>query len=197
MVRTQVGIYTIIITLFIFGVYIFERLVKNKQKKQQCYLGMLGLYAVAVLWLTLFFRQPQGERFVLLVPLKSYPLAYQGYLDNVAASAKDGVVSALERIRSFLYAYNWFILNALLFVPYGILAPKVFPRAKCMKLFFFGVLGSAIIELTQYIFRLGCFDVDDLIQNTLGIGIGYLLASLLRFNREEARPNSERQCGEC
>ena len=182
MVKTQVGIYTIIITLFVFGIYMFERLVKNERRKQKCYWLILGLYSVAVLWLTIFSRQAQGERIAFLMPLKSYPLAYQGYLDNAAASAKDGVVTALEKIRSFLYAYNWLILNALLFVPYGILAPKVFPRAKCTKLFFYGVLGSAIIELTQYIFRLGCFDVDDLIQNTLGIGIGYLLASLLRFN---------------
>ena len=180
MVRTQVGIYTIVITLFVAVVYILERAVKNDSPKRICYWGMIAVYSSAVLWLTLFSRRPQGERIMFLVPFGSYPLAHQGYLDNVAAAAKDDIITILERIRSFLYSYNWLVLNAFLFIPYGVLTPGVFLKAKKTKLLFYGILGSAIIELVQYIFKLGCFDIDDVIQNTIGICIGLLLSILLR-----------------
>ena len=58
-----------------------------------------------------------------------------------------------------------------------------FPK-KRKALFFYGILGSATIELIQYIFKLGCLDVDDFIQNVMGIGIGYLVTYLLTFGRE-------------
>ena len=97
------------------------------------------------------------------------------------------MVTVFERVRSFLYGYNWLILNVLLFVPYGILASMVFLKVKRSRLFFYGVLMSVIIELIQYLSRLGCLDIDDLIQNTIGIGIGCLLSKLLQSKQQAAR----------
>jgi len=190
MVKTQVGIYTIVITIFLVGVFLLEHFYKNAQKKRMCYWLMLVVYCGAVLWFTLLSRQAQNERIAFLIPFRSYPLAHQNYLDNVAAATKDGVVTALERVRSFLYGYNWLILNVLLFVPYGILASMLFPKTKISRLFFYGILISAIIELIQYLSRLGCFDIDDLIQNTIGICVGYLLANLLQ-NRQQVERSGE------
>lgn len=186
MVKTQVGIYTIVIALFLVGVFLLERTVNNSQRKRMCYWLMLIVYCGAVIWFTLLSRQPLSERIALLVPFRSYPLAHQGYLDNIAAAAKDGTVTTLEKIRSFLYGYNWLILNVLLFIPYGILTSKVFTK-KVSELFFCGIFIVAIIELAQYISRLGCFDIDDLIQNTIGIGVGCLLAKLLQSKQQAAR----------
>lgn len=183
MVKTQVGIYTIVITLFMVGMFVFEKIVKNKSRKHMCYWLIFVVYCVAVLWTTLLSRQPQAERIALLIPLKSYPLANQAYFDNVAAVGKDGIVTTLERIRSFLYAYNWLILNVMLFIPYGILAPRAFRRITNRKVLHYGALGSAIIELIQYVFKLGCFDIDDLLQNTIGIYIGYLISILFGIHQ--------------
>ena len=196
MVKTQTGIYTILITFFVFGVYMFERSVENGRRKQLVYRVMFGLYGAAVVWITLLSRQPQNGRTAFLMPLQSYAAAYGSYMENVAAAAKDGVVTAIERVRSFLYGYNWLILNVLLFVPYGVLAPKTMPKTRSVKLFLYGAFGSAVIELTQYCFRLGCFDVDDLIQNAVGIGVGYLLACLLKPDQGAVRKKSEQRCGE-
>ena len=182
MVRTQVGIYTIVITLFVAGVYILECVIKNDYKKQTCYWAMLVVYISAVLWFTLFSRQMQSERIMLQVPFASYFSAHQDYLKNVAAAAKDGTITAVERIRAFLYGYNWLILNTFLFIPYGVLNPGVFLKVKKTNLLLYGILGSAIIELVQYVFKLGCFDIDDVIQNTIGVCIGLLLSTLLRRN---------------
>ena len=186
MVKTQVGIYTIVIALFLVGVFLLERIVKNSQRKRTCYWLMLIVYCGAVTWFTLLSRQPLSERIALLVPFRSYPLAHQGYLDNIAAAAKDGTVTALEKIRSFLYSYNWLILNVLLFIPYGILTSKLFTK-KGSELFLCGVFIVAMIELAQYASRLGCLDIDDMIHNTIGIGIGFLLAKILSSKQQAMR----------
>lgn len=191
MVKTQVGIYTIVITVFLVGVFLLERAAKNSKRKRLCYWMMLIVYCGAVTWFTLFSRQPQSERIALLVPFRSYPLAHQGYLENIAAAARDGTVTTLEKIRSFLYGYNWLILNVLLLIPYGILTSKLFTK-KGSELFFYGVFIVAMIELAQYASRLGCLDIDDMIHNTIGIGIGLLLAKLLPSKQPAVRSGEER-----
>lgn len=183
MIKTQASIYTLAIIVFEACIYFFEKYVRNKFQRQKCYRLAFGIYCVAVLWITLLSREPQTEKIAFLQPLRSYFSAYQAYLDNVRAATKGGITSTLERIRCFLYGYNWLILNALLFIPYGILATMAFSK-KRKALFFYGILGSATIELTQYVFKLGCLDVDDLIQNVMGIGIGYLVTYSLKFSRE-------------
>lgn len=65
--------------------------------------------------------------------------------------------------------------NILVFSPMGILIP-IF-REKKMGLWYIGgvsFLLSLFIETVQLIFRVGVFDVDDLIMNTLGGMIGYI-----------------------
>lgn len=183
MIKAQASIYTLAIIVFAACIYFFEKCVRNKFQKKKCYRMAFSIYCVSVLWITLLSREPQTEKIAFLQPLRSYFSAYQAYLDNVRAATKGGIISTLERIRCFLYGYNWLILNALLFIPYGILATMAFPK-KRKVLFFYGILGSATIELTQYVFKLGCLDVDDLIQNVMGIGIGYLVTYLLKFGRE-------------
>lgn len=186
-VKTQVGIYTIVIIVFLVGVFLLERLCKNEQKRRICYWLMLVVYCGAVLWFTLVSRQAQNESIAFLIPFGSYPLAHQNYLDNVAAASQDGMVTALERARSFLYGYNWLILNVLLFIPYGILTSVVFQKMRISKLFFYGILTSVIIELIQYLSRLGCFDIDDLIQNAIGICVGCIVANLLQSRKQVTR----------
>lgn len=186
MVKTQVGIYTIVIALFLVGVFLLERTVKNGKRKRMCYWLMLIIYCGAVTWFTLLSRQPLSERIALLVPFRSYLLAHQGYLDNIAAAAKDGTITALEKIRSFLYSYNWLILNVLLFIPYGILTSKLFTK-KGSELFLCGIFIVAMIELAQYASRLGCLDIDDMIHNTIGIGIGFLSAKVLSSKQQAMR----------
>ena len=183
MIKTQVGICAIAITVFIAVVFALERTIKDKHNKQVCFRLMFAGYCGAVLWITLLSRQPLSERSALLIPLESYPAAYQAYLANRAAAAKDGVITALENIRCFLYGYNWLILNIMMFIPYGILVSRAFAQLDCCRLFFCGIIGSVGIEIIQYISRLGCFDIDDLIQNAIGIGVGLLVNRLLQHDK--------------
>ena len=65
--------------------------------------------------------------------------------------------------------------NVLGFVPFGFFIPVVSRRGRIWRnavLMGFGF--SLCIELTQLIFKIGSFDVDDILLNTTGSILGYL-----------------------
>lgn len=65
------------------------------------------------------------------------------------------------------------ILNIVLFVPLGVLAPLLFrEKTPLWKIALLGFVVSLTVELSQLV-NLRATDVDDLIMNTLGALIGY------------------------
>jgi glycopeptide antibiotics resistance protein len=60
------------------------------------------------------------------------------------------------------------ILNVLIFVPLGIYAGILFEIWDFTKKLLFFFLLSLIVEGLQYIFRVGAFDITDIMTNTLG-----------------------------
>ena len=77
------------------------------------------------------------------------------------------------------------VLNAIMFAPLGFLLPAYFERYRHWgRTLAAGFLTSLTVELIQ-LFTLRATDVDDLIMNTLGTVIGFLLAKLV-FRRRTA-----------
>lgn len=75
-----------------------------------------------------------------------------------------------DRLNSFENLFG----NVLIFVPCGILYPLAFPGKKNFLLFLSAVLILVSgIELFQLFSAFGAFDVDDILLNCLGAGIGY------------------------
>ena len=90
--------------------------------------------------------------------------------------------------------YFWqALLNIVLFVPYGVFI-KI-GRKNLGVSALIGFASSLVIEVVEYITGRGIFDVDDIILNTLGAVIGYLLAALFfrirDKRREEGRVQTE------
>ena len=66
--------------------------------------------------------------------------------------------------------------NVIGFVPFGALLPLVARNVrKAWKVTMLGFEISALVEMAQLIFRVGCFDVDDIILNTFGALLGYIM----------------------
>ncbi|MBQ7535603.1 MAG: VanZ family protein [Stomatobaculum sp.] len=66
--------------------------------------------------------------------------------------------------------------NVAVFFPFGFLLPVILgKRCGFPAVILTGCLFSLVIEMTQYYTRTGRFDVDDILLNTLGAGLGYLL----------------------
>ena len=85
-------------------------------------------------------------------------------------------------------------LNVLLFLPFGVMLPMLWPVFRSGKrTAWAGLAASGIIETAQ-LFTYRATDVDDLITNTLGAVMGYWLAKLVTkgFSRYVLRESSPR-----
>ena len=70
--------------------------------------------------------------------------------------------------------------NVCVFVPFGAFLPALF--TKCQKLFSVLLLTlelSFVVEVIQLVTKIGSFDVDDLLLNTLGGILGYFVYKVL------------------
>lgn len=66
--------------------------------------------------------------------------------------------------------------NVAVFIPIGFMLPLLFPHTdQAGRTVAATFLLSLLAETCQLIMRVGCFDVDDLLLNTLGGALGYLL----------------------
>lgn len=105
--------------------------------------------------------------------------------DRVGSIRDDIQMEPFHQLREALNTQNWEIVehnvqNVILFVPMGILIPLINRHhfQKFSYAFFAGMIVSTCIETIQYLFRLGTCDIDDIIANTLGAVIGFLIARL-------------------
>ena len=75
------------------------------------------------------------------------------------------------------------VLNAIMFAPLGFLLPAYFERYRRWgRTLAAGFLTSVAVELIQ-LFTFRATDVDDLIMNTLGTLVGFLMAKLVFGHR--------------
>ncbi len=64
--------------------------------------------------------------------------------------------------------------NIIMFIPLGILLPRVFPKLHTMpRVLLTTVLIITLVEIVQLFTLVGSCDIDDLILNVLGAAIGY------------------------
>ena len=117
------------------------------------------VWLVALVYAAFLSRRPYAVPRVLLDPFHALKLFLKA--DNVAL---------LKRLR-YLEGAG---LNILLFVPFGYLLPLLWKRAeRWWKVVLCGFVLSLLIELTQLMTHLGMFDLDDLMNNSLGAFLGW------------------------
>lgn len=76
--------------------------------------------------------------------------------------------------------------NVVAFLPLGFFLPIMY--RKCRSFFytvFFCFEFSLIVETIQLVSKVGSFDVDDLLLNTIGGAIGYLCFAILNYMRRK------------
>lgn len=112
----------------------------------------LVIYMLVLFYVTVWCREPFSERHMMLVPLWEYRLALAG---------------------------SWFwvsqiVDNIILFIPMGVLYGHFDAKRKWMKALFLGMGLSAFVECMQYLFKAGLCETDDVLNNTIGMMLGYL-----------------------
>lgn len=114
------------------------------------------IYLIALVWILLFkmgvhFTYMENSRSINLIPFYE-PLILNGKLD-----------------------LGELVMNVLIFVPLGIYAGILFKGWIIGKKLFLFFIISFLIEVLQYIFGIGAFDITDLINNTFGGIIGLMI----------------------
>ncbi|MBP2111914.1 VanZ family protein [Paenibacillus silagei] len=139
------------------------------KKRTAVWIG-LGLYTI----LTLFFLFAGFNR---SSALPETGLRYQLTFDGIPLHFPGG---------GYLNLWVFNLGNYLAFVPFGLVIPLLI---RCRFLPFLLVFLAAItgIELIQMVTRLGAFDINDIVINTLGAAVGYGAQRLIRRDRTTPR----------
>ncbi|MFR4350087.1 MAG: VanZ family protein [Roseburia sp.] len=144
------------------------RLTMHKRRRRLV-AGILFLIYFAVLFYFLFFSEEMGRTYnerayhYNLVPFK-----------EISRFIKYRKVLGMQAV--FLNIAG----NVMAFVPFGAFLP-IF-SGRCRRFFytaFYSFELSILVELLQLVFKVGSFDVDDLILNTLGGMLGFLVYTLV------------------
>ncbi|MHB8072809.1 VanZ family protein [Desulfosporosinus fructosivorans] len=132
---------------------------------------MIFLGYITVLAWELFlgkYRSHGGSRRYNLAPLKTIV----GYIKNYESF---GVSILLINL----------VGNIVAFMPMGFLLPLVFKRTKRLTLIIpIALLTSITAEVCQYIFNVGGLDIDDVLLNTIGGVLGYLIYKFVASGTE-------------
>lgn len=155
--------------LFLFGYFvIYKRLMHGDKKlnKKSVLLAIIGLFYLLVVFCAVFMNRNNITDYSVQNLFSSYKSAWY------TCSAQ---------------AWRNIVLNILLFVPFGILLPLL--SKKTDKPYFvipIGAASSLIIETIQYIFKIGIFDFDDVLNNTVGVILGYCVYRLFSAIKNKA-----------
>ena len=128
---------------------------KNQNSANNLTKALFIFYLIALFWILLFKFGVRfsymGTRSVNLIPFSEF------FLSNVKIDRAE------------------LILNVVIFVPLGIYSGVLFKNWVWGHKLFFFFLTSLMFEGLQFIFRIGAFDITDIITNILGGIIGLLI----------------------
>ncbi|UZT99865.1 VanZ family protein [Chryseobacterium fluminis] len=130
---------------------------------------------------------------IIIVPYTFY-LLYLMFLGMGRFQYEDNLLTlapVLTTVRFIKETVSWRAIviivlgNIVMFIPFGFL-DWVFPQLSDLKkLIFTFVSAIVIVEGLQYFTRMGIFEVDDILLNTFGVWIGWLICQFLekKINR--------------
>lgn len=127
-------------------------------------LAVLIAWFAAVLSHTLLNRGTERIT-VSLIPFQTYVAVYKGADKELLRSA---------------------FMNVLMFYPGALLVRSLLPKWKWWLVLLMFLLTSVAIEGCQYYFQLGFVEVDDVLHNTLGAGLG--LVSFRQYQKHHENP---------
>lgn len=136
---------------------------------------LLPAYLLLNLYFTLLMREPGEDYPIILTPLRSYfaVLSWDIQSFPVVGQLLQG---SWEEPIAFAFAPLIGIMqNLILFIPFGFLLCGATDQPRTSRILLLGFLLSLSIELCQLLFRLGWFEVDDILHNVLGTYLGIRL----------------------
>ncbi len=143
--------------------------------------------------------------FLLYLALLVYFLFFAesfGRTDSTRAGYSYNLIPLKEIMRFWTYreklGFRAFMLNIIGnivgFMPGGFFLPVVSRRSKkWYNTVLIGFAFSFLVESIQLVFKVGSFDVDDMILNTLGAALGYVMYEAVQHVRVWRRHRGRRK----
>lgn len=160
-------------------------MIKDTTKKQKACWILFILYLFGLTYFT-FFAEALGR----------------GTLSGADAAARFNLIPFKEIRRFWIYREQLGMLAVLLnlvgnvaaFMPCGFLLPAISRRSRHFTgAAVVGFFISFLIECTQLVFRVGSFDVDDIILNTVGAAVGFAINRAVQRRRIRRKQEAERR----
>lgn len=146
--------------LFLMVLFIFRKLGLLQAKKsgirRDLLLFLVIVYVAVLLKLAFFSREPGSRTTVDLTLFSTWGTTMQ--------------------------AHAFFVENIIMFIPFGILIPTAFPMMRNIFVCTLtGLACSLFLEMFQLITGRGFCQLDDVVTNTLGAFIGYIMYKIWVF----------------
>ena len=156
-------LFTYVVTAIAVAAIVFYGRRRNKSVGWMVCMSLLIFYSVTVITSTILSRPIEAAREVNTDLFWSWRRALLGI--------PHGILMVVE--------------NILLLMPVTFLLPFINKeRFRAVPTIFLGFLFSLGIEVSQFVFCKGLFELDDLVNNTIGVVIGYVLARMVLRGRE-------------
>ena len=131
----------------------------------------------------LVFSRNRRRTFLSIICISYFFMIFIRTIFEREPGSRTGISLTLFETLGGPHDNAYVIENILLFIPFGFLVPKMW---KCLRRIpvcvFAGFCLSLTIEITQLLTQRGHFQVDDILMNTIGAGVGALFG-LLRFRK--------------
>lgn len=138
----------------------------------------VALWTVWLLWMLLLGRLDEA----FSMPLAEYAADHLGVVPFRTISEQTRLA-----LKGDLHAMTNLGGNLFLFLPYGLFLPALFGQSRHYTFFLTVFCGAVIlVELCQFLLRVGFCEVDDLLLNCLGASLGFLVWKLC-LGKEDKR----------
>ncbi|WP_260702966.1 VanZ family protein [Edaphobacter flagellatus] len=123
-----------------------------------------------------------GALLIKFVVFKAIPIIHIGHLKFKFSGTHTGPANFVpfKTIRPFLSGRGNHLIaivnlagNIVPFVPIGFLVPFIYRKMTWQKSLALAVGVGLVMEGMEVVFRVGIFDVDDILLNAIGVMIGY------------------------
>ena len=131
---------------------------EKRSRRQMVCLLIAGAYTEIVLLLTLLLRHSYNGTHLKIIPFWIFSEVNRYGLKHVVQEV---------------------VVNLLMFFPIGLFISMGLSHLKTMTILFIGLGLSLIVESLQFFLKVGAFEINDLIFNTVGIYVGHLLGVYL------------------
>lgn len=189
----------LIISILVMGCLLIlsciQRYIKSAKKMWIVKIILFTIYLGGYLYFTFFSREAGVVAVVRLQPLRAYRLAFtfdSGFLNVIKQIFTQELSEGINSIHiESTESLNGIILNILLFIPFGYMLPCIFKKLQkaLWGVVLIGFFCSLLTEIVQLVTHLGWFDLDDLLNNTIGCILGIILYRVfLKERKAEAAP---------